>query len=442
MPVVTGYITGAGILIGVGQLPNLTATPGGSGTIFDKLYAWGQHLGDTSGIALLVGLGVGALILLLRRWRRTMPAALIALSLATLVSWAADLGGRGLSRIADLASIPASLPSIALPDFAGWTELLPLAVAATVLSLVESSAVARALASKSGQRLDISFEFIGQGIANMASGLAGGYTTSGSLSRSALNEQLGAQTRLAGIFSGLMVGITLLFLGPILDYTPIAALAGLLLVVAIDLVDTVRIKSIIASNRADAFAFIATVVGTWVLPLDKAIYLGVGITVVFVLRRARRLNIMPLLVNVDTVELDLNHNASAIQVLQVDGQLFFAGVNDLAEALDLLLQDKEMRVTVVRLRRALGLDVTAAHVLADYATRYRISGRKLLLVGVTESDQAMLKRSGALEPIGADNIYQSSAQLLDSLKEAVEDAKAFLKTQNLKSSEDASSAAS
>lgn len=428
-PVVVGYITGAGALIGVGQLANLTETPGGTGTIIEKIGTWASHLGDANLLPVGVGAATAVVILLLRKLRSSLPSALIALILATAASYVLDLGALGLRRVADLTSIPAGLPSVVLPSLDGWTVLIPIAVAATVLSLVESSAVARALAAKTGQKLELSSEFIGQGLANLAAGLSGAYPTSGSLSRSALNEQSGARTRLSGVASGLLVGVSLLFLGPVIDFTPISALAGLLLVVAVDLVDRAKIRAILVSRRSDAVAFTATVVGTWAMPLDKAIYLGVGLSLFFYLRRARLLRIQRLdwtqdgrLAECD----DAGVSCRAMRILQIDGQIFFGAASEMQTALENAYLDTDAQLVILRLRRALGLDMTIASLLGQAALRLLDSGRHMILVGVSAADRDLLDRTGVLEIIGAGNVYDASGQVFGGLDAAIHDAHAAL----------------
>ena len=201
-PVVLGYITGAGILIGVGQLHNLTATEGARGHVGHRLTVWASGLDHTSALAVGVGLATVVGIVLLRRLDRRIPGAMAVMAVATAAAWLFDLRGAGLRTIADLHPVPQGLPPLTWPDLSAAGALLPLAGAAMVLSLVESTAVGRSIAARSGERLDVSREFVGQGFGNVAAGFFGGYPISGSLSRSALNEQAGARTRMAGVYTG------------------------------------------------------------------------------------------------------------------------------------------------------------------------------------------------------------------------------------------------
>jgi len=430
LPVVMGYITGAGVLIGIGQLHHLTETQGGSGTLFEKVWAWSQHLEGANGWAI----GVGALTLIgivaLRRIDKRIPAPMAMLAVFTALSWALDGGERyGLTRIADLSPIPAGLPPLSLPGAAGpwgWSfepagPILPIAIAVTVLSLVESSAVARSISARSGQRLDISVEFVGQGLGNLCAAFCGGYPTSGSLSRSGLNHQIGAVSRVSGVLNGLMMAGVLLALGPVLNHTPIASLAGLLFVVAYDLVDVERIEKLVKGRRSDAAAFFVTVLSTWVLRLDHAIYVGVGVSVFLFLRSSRLLTIHHLLfddagrpMELRPGDPELRRQCSAVRLLQVEGQLFFGAAGELANALDEAIADPDAKVVWVRVRRAFGMDATVAQVLGAAATRLRAEGRHLILVGVRQPARGVLERTGTVEVLGEENVFFKTSTWLES----------------------------
>jgi len=430
LPVVMGYITGAGVLIGIGQLHHLTETQGASGTLFEKVWGWSQHLAGANGWAI----GVGALTLIgivaLRRIDRRIPAPMAMLAVFTALSWALDGGERyGLQRIADLSPIPAGLPPLSLPGGEGrwgWSfddagAILPIAVAVTVLSLVESSAVARSISARSGQRLDISVEFVGQGLGNLCAAFCGGYPTSGSLSRSGLNHQIGAVSRVSGVLNGVMMAGVLLALGPVLNHTPIASLAGLLFVVAYDLVDVERIKKLAKGRRSDAAAFLVTVLATWVLRLDHAIYVGVGVSLFLFLRSARLLTIHRLLFDEAGRPMELRvgdpaleRQCAAIRMLQIEGQLFFGAAGELATALDEVIADPDAQVIWLRLRRAFGMDATVAQVLGAAASRLHAQGRHLILVGVRPAARGVLERTGTVAVIGEDNVFSKTDTWLES----------------------------
>jgi len=186
-PVVRGYITGAAVLIAAGQLANVTGTTGARGNLGDILSYWIMTLPQASLLALTFALGTILVIVAIRRFSQGVPGSLVALAVSIMISSFFHLHEQGLQVVSDLSPIPVGLPPFTLPSLPHLAVLVPAAVACAVLSLVESTSVARTLALRSGQRLDLAAEFSGQGLANVSAAFSGGYPVSGSLSRSSLN---------------------------------------------------------------------------------------------------------------------------------------------------------------------------------------------------------------------------------------------------------------
>ncbi len=409
--VVLGYITGAGVLIGIGQLPNVTRTASPSGNIVLRLAAWMQTIPTAHLVSVALALGSAAMILSFRRIGLPKGSGAIGtITLGIAAAWVFGLDERGVLLVRDLAAIPPGLPPIAIPELSLVGDLVPIAAAATVLSLVESTSVARAISSRSGQKLDITWEFVGQGLANVASAFSGSYPVSGSLSRSALNEQVGASTRLAGVLTGVFMLLILVALGPVVNWTPIPSLAGLLLVVAADLVDVKKIRVALRAGPADVLAFSGTVIGTWTLRLDQAIYVGVGISLVLFLRRVRLLATRELMVDADLhlreAELDASRDhlerCDRIRVLNVEGPLFFGAAAELDRVFRQILRDDEVQVLIVRLKRAEGVDLTTASLLVETHARLAKEGRVLILVGLRQGMMENLENMGLADVFGDD----------------------------------------
>ena len=423
-PVVLGYITGAGLLIGIGQLPNVTGTLGGQGWLGESLWVWVQGLAATDSLTLTMALSTSILILIIRRINKRIPSAIIALGLATTVSWLFGFHEKGLKTIADLAPIPQGLPPLTLPDLSLLSVLFPVAFACTVLSLVESSAVARSVAADTRQRLQLSVEFTGQGLANIAAGLFGGYPISGSLARTAINHQSGARSRYSGMMAGVMMLLILLVAGPVVNETPMAALAGLLLVVASDLVKTDRIRQTLNSNWSDRISFIGTLLGTWVLTLDQAIYVGVAISIIFFLRQARVVNIRQLTITEDKslVESEVGEvgglESQPVRILQLEGHLFFGAVGQIQNAIEILTQVPKMKVLILRLRQAHGMDVTVATQLIEIYERLTHENRYLILTGVNNKVHSLLTKTGVIDKIGAAQVFTAEEKWFEAFERA------------------------
>ncbi|MBT8494750.1 MAG: STAS domain-containing protein, partial [Deltaproteobacteria bacterium] len=247
------------------------------------------------------------------------------------------------------------------------------------------------------------------------------------LARTSLNMSANARTRLSGIFNGLMVLLVLVLFGKAFDLTPIAALAGLLMIVAVDLVDVAHIKRVVTGRPSDALAFGATLIGTWALPLDKAIYLGVAISLVMFLRRARLLVIRAAAVGpsgrMQDIELDQIDDCSdacrAVRILHVEGQLFFASANELQSVLDEVAVDRRVKVIVLRIKRAHGLDHTTLSVLISMANRLRDEGRHLMLVGMRPRMMEVIERTGASNELGEDNLFPTTPRWFEAMNAAL-----------------------
>jgi sulfate permease, SulP family len=439
-PVVLGYISGAAVLIGAGQLYNAIATTGPRGTLVDTLRGFVPTVGNASGLALGMAAGtVGAVIvlrLLARRMQRRVPDAMVAMLLALVLNVGLDLESHGLQVLSDLSPIPAGFPPPTLPDLASVGALMPVAVACAVLSLVESSAVARSLSVRTGQRLDASTEFAGQGLSNIAAAFFSGYPVSGSLSRSALTESSGAKSRVAGMLSGvLMIGVLLAF-GPVLDHTPIASLAGLLFVVAWDLVDGRRLLRTLRTSKSDALALLVTVISTFVLDLDTAIYMGVGVSVVLFLRRARVMVVREMFRDADgnwqeckVGQDEVPGRLPGIRILQAEGPLFFGSTGELMTVLDDTLRDPRARVVILRLKRAQGMDATVAASLAEAARQAERQGRWLVLVALDAAQLRVLERSGAATAFPPAHLLTVRGRRFEALEVAVRMAEEHLARQ-------------
>jgi len=435
--VVLGYITGAAVLIGAGQLASLTGTPNTRGILPLQIAGWLGGLSETHGPSVALGLVAAAIVAGCHRWAPRLPGALVAMVGGITLSWLADLPAHGIRVCRDIAPVTPGLPPLTIPGGLDLLELAPLALATTVLSLVESSAVGRSLAAHTGERLDADVEFVGQGLANLAAAFCGGYPVSGSLARSSLNAA--AASRMSGVLSGaLMLGVLTAAVG-VVDLTPIPVLAGILVVVAWRMIDRDAIGRALRTSRGDRMAFIATVLGTFVVRLDIAIYLGVGISLVLFLRRARLLRSGELRFdragrlrehapnieaggNIEEWDVEEGQSCSAITVLHLEGSLFFGAAGELREVLERATEPEGVRVLVVRIKRCHDLDATSALVFAEAAERLARTDRHLLLVGMRPRAMEVLEASGSAGRVGREALFPTQPGWFVAMGQALAEA--------------------
>jgi MFS superfamily sulfate permease-like transporter len=343
-----------------------------------------------------------------RRWRIRVGNQRIDPAAIRLMSGGAVVGG-----------IPPGLPKVRAPklDLGVVLDLLPMAVIITILGFMEAISIAKAMAAKTGQRLDPNQELIGQGIANMAGAMTMGYPVSGSFSRSAVNYQAGAVTGMSNVFSSLVVLVTLLFLTPLLYHLPQSVLAAVIMMAVIGLVNVGGFIHAWKAQRYDGFISIATFSATlYFAPhLDRGILLGVLLSLVFYLVRTMK----PDTAILSRTPEGAYRNAARwnletcrhVAVLRFNNSLFFANVSYLEEAtLGLVSSMPELRHVLIVGNGINELDASGEEMLSMVVSRLRARGIDVSLSGLNDKVIDVLKRTHLFEKIGADHFHTSVGQ--------------------------------
>ena len=315
--------------------------------------------------------------------------------------------GTAASGIAVLGPLPPVLPPLTLPEFDATTfrKLLGVAVAVAMLGLVEAASIARSIAARSGQRIDGNQEFVGQGLSNIVGSFFAAYPSSGSFNRSGLNYDSGASTPLAAVFSALLLVAVLQVIAPLLAHLPLAAMAGLLFMVAWNLIDVRAIRHIAASSPAEAAVLGVTVAATLFAELEFAILFGVVLSLVLYLNRTSQ-------PAVRTIAPDPHDPARKFQaihpgrpecpqlkMLRIEGSLYFGSVNHVAGALDEARESSPHQKRLLMLVKGMNfVDVSGADLLAGERAKRRAAGGELFLHGLRPGALDALVRSGFLDP--------------------------------------------
>jgi len=426
--VLTGFLTGVAVNIILGQLGGLLGSSQTGSPALEKGWNVLTHPSDMSLTATAVGFGALLLMIVLSRTRISSIASLIALVIPTLLS----LGVSNLLRVQDEGPIPTGLPTPHLPHLSLLTSLDLLAGGAAValIVLVQGTGVAEAAPNPDGSRTEISRDFIGQGIGNIASGLLRGQPVGGSVSQTALNVAAGARSRWASIFSGLWMLIILVAFSGVVGRVPIPTLAAVLVYAATQSLRVGRIDTVLRTGLSSRIAFFATLIATLVLPVSAAVGIGVVLSLLLQLRQEA----------VDLTVIGLERDESGlfsevpapaalasrrVTVLDVYGSLLFAG----ARTLQARLPDPaeaEAPVVVLRLRGRTVLGATAFIVLADYGDRLRATGGHLFLSGVSPELEQQLRRTHRVDAREAVTIVPAAATILKSTQKAYDTAEEWL----------------
>ncbi|MFN9449747.1 MAG: SulP family inorganic anion transporter [Rubrivivax sp.] len=408
--VVVGFTAGAAVLIATSQLKNFFGLPIPRGATFaqamqgvftqwDAINPW----------VMLVAVSTLLSSVLVRRYLPRMPHMIAGLAVGSAVAAALNAAlGPGRTGIETLAALPRGLPPLSLPDVSAesFRQLLPIAVALSMLSLTEALSIARALALKTGQRIDSNQEFLGQGLSNVLGSLFSAYPSSGSFNRSGLNLEAGACTPLAAVISAVLLVAILQFVAPWAVYLPLPAMAGVLMLVAWGLFDVRQATHILTHSRQESAVLVATFLATLFLQLEFAIYAGVALSLMLYLNRTSR----PHIEDVKPVQDEGPHHFShdtqrpdcpQLKMLRIHGSLFFGAVDHVQQALtDVDARTPGQKHLLLACTGVNFIDLSGAHLLAQEAQRRRAMGGSLSLVNVRDPVLQVLRQSGSMKDIG------------------------------------------
>src|SRR5438034_2215405 len=286
--VVVGFTAALGVFIFASQLGNFLGIASAPAGFADRVRATFRRLGDAQLWVIAVATATLAIGALSRRVLTKIPPMLTAMVLGSLMAFLLNQAlGVERTGLRTLGPLPGALPPLSFPDASAATlqNLLPGAIAVALVSLTQALSIAHAIALKSGQRIDNNQEFIAQGLANVAAAFFSGFPTSASANRCGINYDAGAKTPMSAIFSALLLVLLLLAVAPLVAYLPIAVVAGLLFLVAWNLIDFRRIRKILATSRGESAVLAVTFFATLLLDLEFAIFVAVFVSLVLYLNR-------------------------------------------------------------------------------------------------------------------------------------------------------------
>ncbi len=313
-----------------------------------------------------------------------------------------------------VGTIPQGLPSLDVPkvDFRIVARLFPYAVIISLLGFMEAIAIAKAMAGKTGQRLDPNQELIGQGIANILGAIGKSYPTSGSFSRSAVNLQAGAISGLSSVFTSMAVIIVLLFFTPLLYHLPQAVLASVIMMAVIGLINVSGFVHAWKAQWYDGAISITAFVSTLVFAphLDKGIIIGVLLSVLVFLYKNMRPKVASLARSSDeALRCVATHGlmeCSYISMVRFDGPLIFANASYLEDQItELMLKKKELKHIIIVSNGINDIDASGEETLSLLIDRIRSAGLEISFSGINESVMAVLVRTHLKEKIGEDHIF-------------------------------------
>ncbi|MCZ2261169.1 SulP family inorganic anion transporter [Isoptericola sp. QY 916] len=420
--VMTGFTAGIAVQIVAGVVKDATGyTPEAHNTV-GKLVEGVLHVGEWDGATVLVAVATVAVwagLQLVKPLRKT--ATLVSLVVVTVV---VALLGTDVERVSDIAAIPRSLPPFTLPDVGAMPELVSGGLAIALIALAQAAGIGAAVPNPDGSRTDVSKDFTAQGLANVAGGFFGALPTGGSLSRTGVATSGGAQTRWAGIFAGVWLIVLVLLLGPLAGEIPMAVIGGLLLVIGGELIvgRWADIVLVFRTSWLSAAALVVTFAATTQLPLQQAIFLGAGLSIVlFAVQAAKRGRLVRFVPTGDgdfrVKDAPADLPSGQTTVLHYVGTGFFAEVNRLEEEWPHTAHTQDAAL-VISLRGSAGIpSTTFLKSLDRLLDRWHEHGVEVVVCGVPEDLRKRFETGGVSGRL-RDSVVPSGDTLLGSVREA------------------------
>jgi SulP family sulfate permease len=414
-PVLSGFTSAAAILIGASQLKHLLGLKlQHTERVHEIVWEALGRVDEIQAPTLAVGLAGILLLVGLKRWRPTWPGALIVVGLATAAVSVLGLEGHNVSVVGE---IPGRLPSVGLPTegFDQLGDMVPTALAITMLGFVESIAIAKVFAQRNRYTIKPNRELVALGVSTVAAGLSHSYPVSGSFSRTAVNAASGARTQMAGIISAGVVALTLLVLTPFFRPLPNAVLASVVIMAVAGLVDVREARRLHRVKRSDFWLLAVAFASTLLFGVELGLGISVVASLLVVLRQTTRPHIavlgrIPGTAHFRNVERSpAAVTTDGVVVVRVDAPLYFANLDYLRERLQQVeeKQDGELRVLVFDASSVTDLDSSADTVLVEIADDLAGRGVVFYLAGLKGRLVDVMRRSGSYHRIGAENFFLS-----------------------------------
>ena len=429
--VIVGFTAGASLLLVLDQLKNLLGQRA-MGDVHDHfLWRFWQSLsegGPVHGPTLAIGLGSIALVLLLRWFKGKvnmplLPEFLITVVVMGVITYVYRLDQQGVRVIGE---IPAALPSPSLPRFEyDWIRTYASsALAIALLGLLEAIAMAKAIAAVTRQKLDLNQQCLSEGVANFTGSFFSCMPGSGSLTRSAINQQAGARTQWAGVISAAAVATTVLLLAPQARYIPRSALAGLLMITAMRMVKLKDLRYHLRISRFDAVIVASTAISAFAISIEFCVLIGVIMSFLMTVPRAGNMILTEFVdAGDDHVRERLPDDTPAEEILifGLEGEMFFGSSTSLEAHLERIEEHitPRTRVIVMRMKRARNADAVGVAALEHFVDRVQERGIVVLLCGVRPGLRGALERSGLLARLDPAHVFLERPVRQTSTQEAM-----------------------
>ena len=412
-PVMRGFIEGLVCVTIIGQVPHLLGISGTSGNFFAKLWYVLSHLSEAGLAPVLTGVLSLALMLLLRRFASSVPAALVVLVVATI---AVSLLGGEARGVEVVGSLPSGLPRFIVPkvDLATLQELAPAALAIVLVGYAEALGAAKAAATQGGGDIDPNQELLAHGPANIFSGLFGGFLAVGSLSKTSVAMAAGARSQVANIVAAILCLLTLVLLTPLFRGMPHPALAAIVIAAMLHLSKPKYLRELFGRSGWEFVIALVVIAGELTLGVLHGIALGVVLALLLLIYRTSHPHgaVVGQLPGTEAYR-DVHRHPDALTfpgllIWRAGGDLFFASIGHFNEGLKAALASSRPRITHVLLDAdsVNFIDTSAADALLISIQHFQNQGITFAFARVRDSVREPMRLAGIEAVIGPENFLE------------------------------------
>jgi high affinity sulfate transporter 1 len=410
-PVLVGFKAGIGLVIVLDQLPKILGIHFPRGTLFHNVLATVRGTPDTSLATLAVGIAMITLLVGIERLFPRVPAPLIAVATGIIGARVLGLQAHGVELV---GVIPQGLPPVTLPEFSLVQELWPAALGIALMSFTETIAAGRAFAESEEPPIRANRELLATGIANAGGAFLGAMPAGGGTTQTAVNRLAGARSQFAEIITAGVALATILFLAPLLALMPQATLAAVIIVYSIGLIKPTEFRAILEIRRTEFIWALTAFAGVILLGTLKGILVAIVLSLValasqvadppvYVLGRKPGTNVF----RPRSKEHPEDETYPGLLLLRLEGRIFFANAEPIAQKLRLLADEAQPKVVVLDLSAVFDLEYTALKALNEGEKRQRDHGVTIWLVGLNPGVLQAVQRSPLGKSLGREKMQFS-----------------------------------
>ncbi len=429
--VMIGFLTGISVLVVLSQLGDFTGYASEYSNKVAKSVDLLLHLNQVDPQTTIIGFLTVALILAFDRTRLRNFSMLLGIVLASVATMA--LGWDNVQLVGDVAEIPKGLPSLSLPDLGMVPSLLIPAFSLAVIGLVQGAGISKGYPNPDGRYPKISRDFIGQGVANLATGLFQGMPVAGGMGNTALNVGAGARSRWSNVFAGLVVMVAVLLFSSFVVQLAMPAMAALLILAGIQSIKVAEVVDVWQVGIRPILIMLVTFICTLSMPVQYAVLIGVVLSALaYFITAAYQVRLVELVPEAGSYRekpAPAQLPDKAITILQPIGSLFYAAIDRLEGKLP-SARNAERPVVILRMRQHDEIGSTFIELIERYEAQLKMAGGKLILAGVNPKVMRQLKATETSQDIlGDEDVFMATKILRQSLDSAVAAAQAWLNSQ-------------